>query len=431
MTTFAVPIGLSADIVIQNARLIDGTGAPPVEGATIVVANDRIVSVDGSGANGNETAIDASGRTVMPGLSELHVHSTVEFWTDLEPENFYPDPEFAITSDENMAEFRTERLPARLMSFLDAGVTTIMDPGGFLPFTVQIRDQVDSGELVGPRMYVAGRLFTAPQGHPAVTVCNSNEWCIAHLTCNTNDPAVARQCARDIAAAGVDGFKLVYDGGEEGDLVVEHMTEEVLRAIVEEGHKLGLPVVAHTSSVDDTMDVVYAGVDGLVHAVGDEGGQLMSANGESLPVVLNRFDVSMTTTVRFADPESHPAEQREMAEQMIDNLVGPSLRAHAAAGVSLLFGTDFEGIGTPADPRELIEAEMRVLLASGFSEMEVIEMLTGHSSRHPFTLDDYGTIEAGQLADIIILDGDPLEDLTAATRPAVVIRGGEIVIDKR
>ena len=424
----ATPLAASADLVIRNARLIDGTGAAPVENATIVVTGDRIVSVDGSGASASATVIDAEDKTVMPGLAELHVHSTVEFWTQ-GGSGGYPSPDVAITSDADMAEFRAERLADRLLSFLDAGVTTIMDPGGFMPFVVEIRDQVAAGELLGPRMVVSGRLFTAPRGHPAATVCNGNEWCIEHLTCNTNDPETARQCARDIVAGGVDGLKLVYDGG----FGAERMTQEVLQAVVDEGHKLGVPVVAHAFSVADVAAVVKAGVDGLVHAATDRGGRLLTASGEHLPELLSQRNISMTTTVRFADPGPESTAQLDVARRSrnIERDIGPSLQAFATAGVPLLFGTDFEGIGTPADPRPLIEAEMRVLLASGFSRMEVIEMMTGQAAKHPFTPDDVGTAVPGKLADLIILDGDPLADLTAATRPTVVIKGGEIVIDKR
>ena len=421
----------AADLVIENARVIDGTGAEAFTGATIVVSRDRIVSLDGSGASDDAYVIDAAGATVLPGLSELHVHSTVEFWTDLEGDDFYPDPEFAITSDADMAEFRAERVADRLLGFLDAGVTTIVDPGSFLPAAVEIRDQVNSGEILGPRMYVSGRLFTAPQGHPAVTVCNGNEWCIEHLTCNTNDAEVARQCAREIAASGVDGFKLVYDGGDWGPMHIEHMNKDVLFAIVDEGHKLGLPVIAHTSSVDDTADTIDAGVDALVHAVTDDGGELMTSDGRYLPELLNRFDVPMTTTVRFGDPENVPDEQRERAENAINKEIAPSLKAHDAAGVVILFGTDYEGIGTPADPRALIQSEIRVLRSSGFSEMDILVMMTGNSSSHPFTPADYGTVEPGQLADLLLVDGDPLSDLFLATNPKVVIKGGDIVIDKR
>ncbi len=431
LALLAMPLAASADLVISNARLIDGTGAAPMEGAAIVVVRDRIVSVDGSGASADALTIDAGGKTVMPGLSELHVHSSLEFWVDVDSDDFYPDPEVAITSDADMAEFRAERLPARLLSFLDAGVTTMMDPGGFLPYVVEIRDQVAAGELLGPRMYVSGRLFTGPKGHPAVTVCNNDAWCIEHLTCNTNDPEIARQCARDIVAAGVDGLKLVYDSGSGWPMQLERISKEVLLAIVDEGHKLGVPVVAHTSTVDETVDAVLAGVDGLVHAAEDEGGKLLSSSGEYLPELLNRFNVPMTTTVRFVGLESEPGEQRDMALRTIESVTGPSLQAHAKAGVVLLFGTDFEGIGAPADPRPLIEAEMRVLLASGFSEMDIIEMMTGNAAKHPFTADDYGVIAPGKLADLIVLDGDPLEDLTMATRPTLVIKGGEIVLDKR
>ena len=428
LALLAMPLAASADLVIRNARLIDGTGAPPVEGATIVVAGERIVSVDGSGAGAEAAVIDAGGRTVMPGLSELHVHSTVEFWTQGGGGD-YPSPDVAITSDADMAEFRAERLADRLLSFLDAGVTTIMDPGGFMPFVVEIRDQVAAGELLGPRMYVSGRLFTAPRGHPASTVCNGNEWCIEHLTCNTDDPETARQCARDLVAGGVDGLKLVYDGG----FGAERMTPEVLQAVVDEGHKLGVPVVAHAFRVADVAAVVEAGVDGLVHAATNRRGRLMTASGEHLPELVSQRNIPMTTTVRFYDPGPESTEQPETAKRSrnIERNVGPSLQAFAAAGTPLLFGTDFEGIGTPAQPRPLIEAEMRVLLASGFSRMQVIEMMTGQAAKHPFTPDDFGVAAPGMLADLIILDGDPLADLTAATRPAVVIKGGEVVIDKR
>ena len=431
LALLAAPPAASADLIIRNARLLDGTGAPPVEGAAIVVVGDRIVSVDGSGARAGAAVIDAGGRTVMPGLSELHVHSSLEFRVEEESPDTYPAPDTGIISDARMAEFRAERLAARLLSFLDAGVTTIVDPGGFMPFVVEIRDQVAAGELPGPRMYVSGRLFTAPRGHPAVTVCSSDPWCIEHLTCNTHDPETARQCARDLAAAGVDGLKLVYDGGSTWPMPLELLREEVLRAVVDEGHKAGLPVVAHTTTADETAAVVHAGVDGLAHVVEDEDGRLTTSGGEYLPELLNRFNVSMTTTVRPADPGTEPGARRDAALQRIADVTGPSLQAHAEAGVVLLFGTDFQGIGAPAEPRPLMEAEMRALLASGFSAMDVIRMMTSNSARHPFTPGDYGVIAPGMLADLIILDGDPLEDLTAATRPVVVVKGGEIVIDKR
>ena len=253
----------TVELAITNARLIDGLGGPARDGVTLLIDGERIHDVvqNYAGTPAAAATIDAAGMTVMPGLSELHVHSTVEFWTDVRSGG-YPDPSVAITSDEDMAEFRRERLPDRLQSFLDTGVTTIVDPGGFFPFVVEIRDQVASGELAGPRMFVTGRLFTAP-------------------------------------------------------------------------------------------------------------------------------------------------------------------------GVVLLFGTDFQGVGTPADPRELILSEIKVLKAAGLSNAEVIEMITGNARFHPMTPEDIGTIEAGKLADIIIVDADPLTEIEAMTWPTVVVKGGQILVDKR
>ena len=112
-------------------------------------------------------------------------------------------------------------------------------------------------------------------------------------------------------------------------------------------------------------------------------------------------------------------------------MVGPSLKAQQAAGVALLFGTDFAGIGTPPDLRQLILSEIHVLTLAGFSNEEVIQAMTGNAAKHPMTPEDIGTIEPGKLADIIILDDDPLTNIETITHPRIVIKGGQIVVNKQ
>lgn len=414
LTATLLPFNISADMIIKNARLIDGTGADAVDDVTIVVSGDRIVSLDGSGANPGALVIDAGGKTVMPGLTDNHVHSTVEYWKN--EDGIYPrTPRFSYSNDEELTEFLRKRFPERLMGFLEDGVTTIVDTGAMMPYIVEMRDKVNAGEIVGPRMYVGGRIFTAPNGHPAGGVCQDNEWCSKGFTCSTNSETVARQCVRDLVTAGVDGLKLVYDNAEgfvPGGL--PKMTEEVMRAIIDEAHKLGIGTLTHTLNVDDTATAAYAGTDGFAHSISTENGMLVTSDGESLPELLNRFDIPMTTTVHFP-PGRHN---------------GASLQALTNGGVDLIFGTDgphpFNG------PKySMMQEDMRTLLADGYSEMEIIQMLTGNSRRHPFTPENYGTIEVGQLADIIIVDGDPLKDIISATRPEVVIKGGKVMVDKR
>ena len=115
----------------------------------------------------------------------------------------------------------------------------------------------------------------------------------------------------------------------------------------------------------------------------------------------------------------------------IETMVGPSLKAYQAAGVTLLFGTDFAGVGNPADLRQLILSEINVLRLAGLSNAEVIQAMTGNMAKHPMTPEDIGTIEPGKLADIIIVDDDPLTNIESITYPWVVIKGGQIVVDKR
>ena len=414
------------DLVIINARLIDGTGAAPVTDVSILVSGDRIEAIRSGAVEVNGAiVIDANGRTVMPGLSDLHVHSTIEFWTDSDRFDF-SDEEFmevAITSDADLEEFMAERLPARLRSFLESGVTTIVDPGGFWPFVVDVRDRVEAGELLGPRMYVVGPVFTAPGTHPASTGCNNEPWCVEHLTCATDDEEVARQCVRDLAESGVDGLKFVYNP--------EGLKRNVMEAIIDEGHRHGLPVAAHVGPTDLVAHAVKAGVDVLVHAPLERNGELRTSEGEDLPVLLKRFNVPITTTVQWGDLNRVPEDRRERIIRAIETMVGPSLKAHQAAGVTLLFGTDFAGNGTPPDLRQLILSEINVLRLAGLSNAEVIQAMTGNMAKHPMTPEDIGTIEPGKLADIIIVDDDPLTNIESITYPWVVIKGGQIVVDKR
>ena len=433
---FAATAG-AADLVITNARVFDGSGAEPVNDANISISDGRIVSV-GTGAidTRGATVIDAGGKTVMPGLIEAHVHMTVEFLVETGENGFgYPDPNKMHRSDEDIDEFVAERLPRRLQRFLEAGITSIVDPGSFFPWVVEVRDRINAGELAGPRMFVSGRLFAGPNGHPPQTVCHGLEWCIENLTVAYTDEEQVRETIRMLVAGGVDGLKLVYDGNGDPDAEQKgiRLRKDLMYAIVDEGHRLGVPVTAHTGSIDETAEAIRAGVDGLVHASMMENGSFDTSDGEYLPAMINRYDVAMVPTVGFADSidlDSAPPAQREMMQNYIEN-IGPSLRALTDAGVDIVFGTDFEGIGIDPDPRDKVLGELRTLQKGGFSNTEILTFITGNAAKHPFTRDDIGTIKPEFVADIIIVDEDPLENIETIVYPNVVIKGGQIVVDNR
>ena len=128
-----------------------------------------------------------------------------------------------------------------------------------------------------------------------------------------------------------------------------------MEAIIDEGHRHGLPIAAHVGPgpIDLAAHAVKAGVDVLVHPPRGPNGELRTSEGEDLPVLLKQFNVPITTTVRFLDPNRVPEDRRERMIRTIETTVGPSVKAHQAAGVTLLFGTDFAGVGNPADLRSL------------------------------------------------------------------------------
>ena len=436
----------AGDLVIANARLIDGTGAPPVEGVSILLSNDRVVSVTAEKVSAKgATIIDAKGKVVMPGMIDVHTHTSLHF----RPlpgelgEVFLqvPGPKSGAFSDEKMQVYVNGELRRHYRNFLESGVTNIVDVGGVFPWIIDIRERVKSGDILGPNLYVAGRFFTSAWGHPASSVCQGQAWCLKNMTIATDEPQVARAGVRLMAQGGVDGFKLVYDGPREeapahpfadpGD----HLRKDVMEAIIDEAHKVGLKVVAHTFALADTTEVVKAGIDGLVHSTFTQDGSYQTPDGDYLPALINRFDVPMTTTLNFADelsdwPDDIPDDTRAWVTNMLAQ-IGPSLRAMSDAGVTLMLGTDFISWDEDATPRDFLLEEARSLVRNGFTELEVIQMATGNGAKHPFTPDGIGTIRPGSFADVLVLEGDPLQRIDALFEPTVVIQRGKVVIDKR
>jgi imidazolonepropionase-like amidohydrolase len=424
-------------IVIKNATLIDGTGAPPVVGANIVVKGDYIDRVgDQIKENDAIVVIDASGLFVMPGLVDMHTHPTFEVRME-KPRLPFPDPNAMPSNDAEMRDFIKTRLPQRLDKFLQGGITTVVSAGSYWPYEIKIRERIALGDLTGPRMLVSSPIFTAPSGHPASGICSGAKWCVEKLSFEVADAASARAGVRRFAADGAQGIKLVYDsfdktyfGGPNFDF--PRLDKAVMAAIVDEAKAIGLPVIAHTKTVDETADAVRAGVDALVHSALMENAEFTTVDDEYLPALVHAHGLSVTTTIRSFHERLEAAQPgARMNFQRNFDLVGPSLRAYADAGVALMFGTDFDGAGLDPDPADAVRSEARALVAAGFTELEVITMATGNAWRHPMVPKALGSIEAGKIADLLILVDNPLEDITAITRPLLVIKEGQIVIDKR
>ena len=210
---------LAQDLVITNARVIDGAGNV-IDNGSVVVEGGRIASVgEGSADAGGAQSIDAGGMTVMPGLIDTHVHVLIGL--EIPP------------NQATLDAWIETQLQDALDGYLAAGLTTVGSSGDFLEI-VDVRERLRSGQLRGPRVLSAGQAFTAPGGHPSSTVCSGVPYCVRALSIEVTDATDARENVRRLAAEGVDSFKIIYDS-----VMLPHaqLDREMMVAIADEARQ--------------------------------------------------------------------------------------------------------------------------------------------------------------------------------------------------
>ena len=393
-----------SDVLITNARLIDGTGGIK-EGAMIAISGNRIEGIfsDGEPREGDLT-IDAGGRTVMPGLIDSNVHILVD-----EP----------VVDENTLAEYLENSVRKNLAGFLSHGVTTVRSAGDPEDAILELRQLIEEGKIEGPRLLVVGPVLSAPGGHPSVTLFADNSWVRERLVAEMARVEDVKETIDRLAGKGVDGIKIVYQGSDDGSptylygdrISIRRLPREIMEAIIEESHRHGLRVTAHTFEEEGVIPVVEAGVDSLEHGV-------VAKTPVSEPVVemLREAGVFYIPTLQVF----RAAEARERAMANLKQL--------SEAGVKIVLGTDTVG-GTPAGANTISEAERMV--EAGMSPAQVIQAATRTAAEHLGRGDDLGTLETGKLADLIIVEGDPLENISVLRTPWVVMQDGRVVVDNR
>lgn len=403
-------------LIIENARIIVGDGTV-LERGSVVIAGDRILSVT-SGNVGIPAArrVDAAGRTVLPGLFDAHVHLT------LVP---------AIADSMSLAAFLERDLPGILRGFLQHGVTTVRSTGDHWPWIGQIRDRIAAGELEGPRIRAAGPIVTVRDGHPATTVCRllRSPFCREYAAAEVATPEEARAVVRRLAAEGVDVIKLVADSRP------VPMPDEVLAAIIAQGHEERLRVVAHVAEVDGMRRAAALGLDGFVHPTL---WPISLAGARELGAMLAQRGTPVTTTaagplILRPQPVDSPLQEGSAFRDTLVMIARP-LAAMAEAGVDLVLGTDW-CVCAPTVSRALLRpgaatiTEMEILRLGGLSPADILAAATINAARAMGLGQQLGSLEPGKLADLVIVDGDPLADIRALRNVHLVVQGGRIVVD--
>ena len=403
--------------VLRGATLIDGTGAPPVRDATVVVSEGRIESI-AAGARGpwpaSHEVIDASGLTLLPGLIDCHDHLAFH--------GYELAARWGLSEPASTRNIRTARV---IEQTLAAGYTTIRDAGGL---DAGFRAAVEEGLIKGPRLLTAVAIIS-PVGGIGDRVSPSGHECLvphdpALPPSVANGPAEVRRVVRTMIRAGADVIKCATTGGASsraghGPRDPAFDLDE-MRALVDESHAQGRKVMCHALGGPGLRLALEAGVDSIEH------GCYLDEDPELIPMMAAKgIAFTPTLLVYVYHSESKAPHVRERARALKEHH-RESIQRALAAGVKVVAGTDAGGHGHPPNAGEL-----PLLVAAGLTPMQAIQATTGWAAEAVGLERETGTAEKGKRADLIAVAGDPLADvgiLADAARIKLVLKDGAVAV---
>ncbi len=405
-------------LAITGVRLIDGTGADPIDNATIVVEGERITALgpsDDVTIPGDATVVEADGKTVLPGLIDCHVHLTGQWGYDLLRSLMTP-PSLSVLYGVPNAR-----------ATIEAGITTVRDAGG-TPAALKLA--VERGLFPGPRMLVAVSFLSQTGGHG-----DSMMPCCIDLGDNlprdvpagvVDGPEEMRHAVREILRAGADWIKLCTSGGVLSSADSPHhaqFTVEEIAVAVYEAATQGKRCMAHAQSNRGIKNALEAGIASIEHGIylDDEAIEMMLANDVYLvPTLIAPQDV---IDLAAAKPGLLPDYAVNKSREVMATHRA-SFRLAVEAGVKIAMGTD-TGVG----PHGGNARELGLMVENGMTPMQAIVASTRNAAALLHLDDRLGTLAPGMLADLLLVDGDPLANvrvLEDADRLTLVLKGGAI-----
>ena len=402
---------------IEAGHLIVDAAQPERGASTVIVDNGRIARVDnGFTAPAGAIVVDERNRTVMPGMTDAHVHllgtSGQPWYTRFTQKHSKP---YAATVGLTHA-----------LEMAQGGFTTVRDLGGDTSAIIAVRDAVAEGRFPGPRIKVSGQPLSIIGGHADPTTGLPPELAAAMDEANL-DPSVctgAEECqkvVRKLAAAGVDWIKIMATGGvlDPGIRGLEqHFTDEEMKAICDMAHFNGLKVAAHAHGTKGIDAAVRAGVDSIEHGtfIDDQGVKDMKARGTYYVATLMAFSgsASQIGTGKLAPASEIKARQAFAAW-------GKGLNLAYRNGVKIALGTD-----SAVAPHTLANHELELMVTKG--GMSPRDALIAATKGGPDLMGlsaETGTLDPGKSADLIAVEGDPLTDPTAVQRVDYVMVEGK------
>jgi imidazolonepropionase-like amidohydrolase len=401
---------------IQAGRLIVDAAQPARGNSTVIVENGRIARVEpGFTAPAGAIVVDERSRTVMPGMTDAHVHLT----------GTSGEPWYARYTKKYSVPYETTIGLTHALEMARGGFTSVRDLGGNTSAVIAIRDAIAEGRFPGPRVRVSGAPLSIVGGHadpgtglPPELAAAVEEAHISPSVCTGVDEC--QRAVRKLAAAGVDVIKIMATGGvlDPGARGLEqHFTDAEMKGIVDMAHASGLKVAAHAHGTRGILGSTLAGVDSIEHGtfIDQAGAQAMKARGTYYVATLMAFSgvQNLIGSGKLA-PESEAKARQTFA------VWGKGLNLAYRTGVKIALGTD-----SAVAPHSEANKELALMVTKG--GMSPRDALIAATKGGPDLLgigQETGTLDPGKSADLIAVDGDPLVDPTAVQRVGYVMVEG-------
>jgi imidazolonepropionase-like amidohydrolase len=409
---------VNASLAIRTGRLLDVASGGVREAAVLLVRDERIQAVldPGEALPDGTVALDLTSLTVLPGLIDTHSHLVGEVQTAGVPGTTTSPAQEALLGVRHARQT------------LQAGFTTVRDVGSFRAFVdCALRDAIAAGDVDGPRMQCAGAFITAPWGGGDVVGLAHDIALPPDLRFGVvTSPAEVRERVRRLLIGGADMIKCIATGAvltRGGVPGAPELSEEELRAAVDEASHYGAFVAAHAHAAEGARRAIRAGVRSIEHGsyLDDETLAMMADAGTFLS--LDVYDGVWALEEGGAD--GWPAETRRKLRESQD--AAEALVGHALdAGVRITYGTD-----SGVYPHALVGRQFAHYVRCGMPAIDAIRSATVTAAECLGWADRVGSLEPGRFADLVAVAGDPLADVSVLERPVVVLKGGAVVRDAR
>ena len=410
---------VTADTLIHAGKMFDGTGTSLRNNVTIVIDGNKIAEVkDGYAKAGNDDeVIDLKNSTVLPGLMDMHVHLSSQSGPGAYLERYTKnEADYALTA-ANYAK-----------KTVHAGFTTVRNLGDSYNETVALRKAIDKGLLEGPRIYTAAKSIATTGGHadPSNGMARVIRPDTGPASGVVNGTAEAREAVRQRYQDGADVIKITATGGvlsvAKSGQNPQFMDDE-LQAIVETANDYDMTVAVHAHGKEGMKRAIKAGVTSIEH------GTYMDEEAMNLMKEHNTYYVPTIMAGKFVAEKAKidgyfPDLVRPKAKE-IGPLIQDTFKKAHNAGVNIAFGTD-SGVSAHGDNAQ----EFGFMVEAGMSEADALLSATKHAAAMLKIDDQLGSVESGKLADIIAVNGNPIEDISVMESVTFVMKDGKVIKQK-